>query len=406
MSRKLFAVVVVFAISGCGDTEKSAGATPMSEPPPQTASTGTASPPTTQVAVSDAAQSADALELVDDQDTLQLVPEVVGQAECFASLSELFDVDWAFRADSVAVGERTVDKKTDLGVPVVYRSLMFSNVQPLRGLDDVTRGSEYESHVAEAAVFGPEAINPRSFIDLEALDAIGDVTVIGKYGDAGLSIVRLVLTHDESSVGAPGSCDGLIDYVSGGLAERLGYSPMEFVEIWATGQEDFAAKEAAWVTEQDQPTPWEEQDPRVREVSPAAVPKNLRADLDVRAAVVDLPASSDPMTVVFASDDGIGLGVVTGSSRAALPFYYFTGTEGVINVVLVRANDNGDPDRLAKGTKLATFNLEDLAGYGGILVTGDLINPEVSLLTWTQVAEELDVNEADLEALRTEMLQP
>ena len=111
--------------------------------------------------------------------SLDAVPRSVGMAECLMPLSELLDVDLAFTAAHLAVGERRLIEQTDLGVPVVYRALEFRGTQPIIVPEQVELATDAVLTTPEAAVFDADVFNARSFIDFDQLADLSNVLVLG-----------------------------------------------------------------------------------------------------------------------------------------------------------------------------------------------------------------------------------
>lgn len=409
MSWRFAVVVVVMLFSACGSG-------PTSGVPAQTPSDRSVAVSSVPAPASNADDSpyASASTLPQEQaeELLGSAPANFPPGECQLLLSEGVAHEFAFTAQRVEVLGRRIVARPDVGAPIMYRDLRFSNVEVLQA----PAGVLHEGYITMTTV---EALMPVSGVpaglsrfDFTQLPELTNMIVLGETdAPSGGPVVSMLLAESEHGLTAGGSCTGPFRSEAGYLAARAGYADtFSFVRRWVTADDfersAFEEAERRWYDEVVLGVPaasWEDQDPRTRSIRPELVPDSVRAELEVRGVIVDMERESDDRRAIsFVTNDGISLTVGAMSDRGVLPLCYLPDSAGSLRVLLVEPGaDAGTREAVEP---IATIDAKMLEASGGLLVAGTASAPEVTVMSRAEVAAELGIDERDLEAIRERLL--
>jgi hypothetical protein len=232
-----------------------------------------------------------------------------------------------------------------------------------------------------------------------------------------VGVVYSVARVGKGSAEILGTCSDLLTDRANVMAVKLGLeNSSELLRMWADSltelgpraaerglPQDLVELEQTIAIEIDEgqrqlPPDWSDQDPLDRSLRPGDVPEEIAADLDVRAAFLDLKGVAPGEFVAIRTESGVSGGLV-GSPGQPLPVYFLS-TDRLVEIVVGPVGDS------ASGRVLDTVSISSLTeqGVAGFRVTGPVDSPVVELLDEKTVASLLGVEVASLETLRATLL--
>jgi hypothetical protein len=146
---------------------------------------------------------------------------------------------------------------------------------------------------------------------------------------------------------------------------------------------------------------WFDMNPATRSLSPVDVPDEVRAELDVRGAFVNVTDLGDDFDVIYIrTESGVSSGVAESALGSVVPPFFLPGSDRVVEFVL------GDPSDSLRSLVVATLDVEEVVAGGGVEISGSIREGTVTVraMSWADMAQLLETTEDALEQLRSDYL--